>query len=141
MAALVLLRLSRILGVSSYRSIAERLLQAQAPPLALQGVFASTVLTALDDLLHEPAHVTIVGAESHPQTGALREAALRAFRPDKIVSVHSDGDTTIPVPEVVRAMIAHSAQPTAYVCAGMACAAPTTDPAVLAETVATFGLT
>jgi len=140
-AALVLLRLSRILGVSSYRSIAERLLQAQAPPLALQGVFASTMLTALDDLLHEPAHVTIVGAENHPQTAALREAALRAFRPDKIISVHSDGETTIPVPEVVRAMIAHSAQPTAYVCAGMACAAPTTDPAVLAETVATFGLT
>ena len=99
------------------------------------------MLAALDDLLHEPAHVTIVGAEGHPQTEALREAALRAFRPDKIVSVHSDGDATIPVPEAVRGMIAHSAQPTAYVCAGMSCAAPTTDPVALAETVVTFGLT
>ncbi len=140
-AALVLLRLSRLLLAPSYRGIAERLLQGMAPSLAAHGVFASTMLMALDNLLHEPAHVTIVGPPSDPRTAALHAAALRAFRPDKIVAVHADGDATFPVPEPVRVMITSATHPTAYVCAGEACAAPTSDPAVLTETVMTFGLT
>ncbi len=139
-AALVLLRLSRILGVASYRSIAERLLQSFAPSLVPHGLYASTLLLALDDLLHEPAHITIVGPATDPRTAALHGAALRAFRPDKIVSLHADGDRSIPFPEVVRAMVASSTQPSAYVCAGTVCAAPTSDPAVLAEIITTFGL-
>jgi len=139
-AALVLLRVSRILDVPSYRSIAERVLQAFAPTLAAHGLYASTLLIALDDLLHEPAHVTIVGAASDPRTAALHGAALRAYRPDKIVSLHADGETAIPFPEAVRAMITSAAQPAAYVCAGTACAAPTSDPAELTATITTFGL-
>ncbi len=139
-AALVLLRLSRILDVESYRSIADRLLQSFAPSLTPHGLYASTLLLALDDLLHEPAHVTIVGPATDPRTAALHGAALRAFRPGKIVSLHADGDMSIPFPEAVRAMIASSAQPSAYVCAGTACAPPTGDPAVLTETITTFGL-
>lgn len=139
-AAAVLLRLSRIFGVDSYRHLAERVLQEFAPSLAPHGLFASTLLIALDDLLHEPAHVTIIGPPDDPRTRALHEAALRAFRPDKIVSLHADGDRSIPFPEVVRAMIASASTPTAFVCAGTACAPPTSEPTALTATITTFGL-
>jgi uncharacterized protein len=144
-AALVLTRLSRLLEAPAYRSVAERLLRAHAPALAPHGLFASTVLVALDDLLHEPAHVTIVGSGTDSRTAALRGAALRTYRPDKIVSLHSpaDGspdDRAAVLPAVVRAMVRGSAAPTAYVCAGAACAQPTGDPEALAQTIMTFGI-
>ena len=139
-AAEVLLRLSRILGVDSYRSMAERMLSELVPALAPHGLFASTLLIALDDLLHEPAHVTIVGPLTDPRTRALHEAALHAFRPDKIVSLHADGDRSIPFPEAVQAMVASAAEPTAFVCAGTACAPPTSEPTTLTATITTFGL-
>lgn len=144
-AARVLLRLARLLDAAAYRDVAGRLLKTFVPSLAPHGLFASTLLIALDDLLYEPAHVTIVGARTDPQTAVLHGTALRTYRPDKIISVHlaADGDqraAQVPLPEVVRAMARAATQPMAYVCAGSACAEPTGDPAVLAETIATFGL-
>jgi uncharacterized protein YyaL (SSP411 family) len=147
-AALVLLRLSRIFGAESYRSIAERLLRAFAPSLAPHALFASTLMLALEDALHEPAHVTIVGAPSDPRTSALHAAALRTYRPDKIISLHppqdgsgpAGGAEEIPLPDSVRAMVTAADVPMAYVCAGSACARPTGDPEALAQTIATFGL-
>jgi len=90
--------------------------------------------------LHEPAHITIVGSLTDPRTHALHGAALRAFRPDKIVSLHADGDRSIPFPEAVQAMIASATEPTAFVCAGTTCAPPTSEPGALTETITTFGL-
>lgn len=140
-AALVLLRLSRIFDMASYKEIAERLLGGFSPALVPHGLQASMLLIALDDFLHEPAHVTIVGPRTDPRTAALHSAALRAYRPDKIISLHpSDGAAAVPLPEVVRAMVAAPGEPKAYVCAGTACAQPTSDPQILAETISTFGL-
>lgn len=146
-AALVLLRLSRMFNADSYRSIAQRLVQAVAPSLAPHALFASALMTALDDLLHEPAHVTIVGAPDDPRTAALHAAALRTYRPDKIISLHPPHDVLhpvgpeqVPLPDAVRAMLTAADVPKAYVCAGTACARPTSDPEALAQTIATFGL-
>ncbi len=139
-AALVLLRLARIFEEASYRTLAERVVVGFAPSLAPHGLYAATLLAALDDLLHEPAHVTIVGPPGDPATSALHAAALQTFRPDKIVTLHADGSTSFPLPGPVRAMLTRSGRPQAYVCAGNTCAPPTTDPETLAQTLATFGL-
>jgi len=136
--ALVLLRLGRLLGTASYRTVAERLLAAYAPGLAAHGLHASTLFMALEDLLHEPAHVAIVGARGDPRTQALHAAALSAWRPGKLISHHEDGQEDIPVPEVVRAMQNRATAPTAFVCAGTACAPPVTDPRELVVTIASF---
>jgi len=133
-----LLRLGRLLGTASYRTVAERLLAAYAPGLAAHGLHASTLFMALEDLLHEPAHVAIVGARGDPRTQALHAAALSAWRPGKLISHHEDGQEDIPVPEVVRAMQNRATAPTAFVCAGTACAPPVTDPRELAATIASF---
>ncbi len=138
-AALVLLRLSRIFDAVHYREYAQSLLQAFAPSLASHSLYASTLFIAVDDFLHEPAHVTIVGPRNDPRTTALHDVALTTYRPDKLISLYPDGETTIPLPPVVRAMAASTAEPRAYVCAGTACAPPTSDPHTLRETLHTFG--
>jgi len=138
-AALVLLRLGRILGTDAHRQIVERLLGSSVSGLAAHGLHASALFIALDEFLHEPAHVTIIGPPQDPRTAALREATLRAWRPDRVISHHGDGASEVPLPDVVRAMMDRSSAPAAYVCAGTACAPPAHDPAALAETLAGFG--
>jgi uncharacterized protein YyaL (SSP411 family) len=137
-AARVFLRLSRLCHHQPYRAAAQTLLQQWAPALAPHAVFASTLLLAVDDLLTEPAHVTIVGSLTDPRTARLHAAARSTYRPDKMISVHPDGDE-IPLSPVVQAMADAAREPTAYVCAGTACAPPVTDPEMLARTLATFG--
>jgi uncharacterized protein YyaL (SSP411 family) len=139
-ATLVLLRLSRMFNAREYRQRAERVLNRHAPALAAHGPFASTLLIAVDDLLHEPAHITVVGAPADPRTAALHQAALATYRPDKVVSVVTDGTNGEPIPDAVRAMVRSGDEPKAYVCAGAACALPTSDPRQLSETIQTFGL-
>ena len=136
--ALVLLRLSRFLGVASYRGLAERLLAAFAPGLAPHGLHASSLFIAVEDLLHEPSHIVIVGPRDDPRTRALHDAALTAWRPGRMISHHEDGADDVPVPEVVRAMQAHAAVPTAFVCAGTSCAPPVATPEALTQTLASF---
>jgi len=136
--ALVLLRLSRLLGLDGYRSLAERLLAAFVPGLAQHGLYASTLFIALDDLLYEPAHIAIVGPPDDPRTQALREAALRAWRPGRVISHHAPGEEDVPVPEAARVMLGQALVPTAFVCAGTSCAPPAITPQALAETLASF---
>lgn len=138
-AASVLLRLSRMLDAAHYRKAAIGTLERFAPGMAAHGVFASALFLAVDDALTEPAHVTIVGPADDPRTRALHAAAVRTYRPGKIVSVRDSPDGPIPLPEVVRSMVTSAAEPRAYVCAGMTCAPPATDPEVLAETIRSFG--
>ncbi|HXF81628.1 MAG TPA: thioredoxin domain-containing protein [bacterium] len=136
--ARTLLRLSRLLDAPAYRAHAERILSAFAPALAPHGLHASALFIALDDLLHPPAHVAIVGPRDDPRTRALREAALGTWRPDRVISHHEDGDDAVPLPDAVRGMLAHATEPTAFVCAGTVCAPPARAPDELARTLLTF---
>ncbi len=138
-AALVLVQLARIFDIPRYRDSAEQLVGVFAPPFADHALYASTLFVAMDDLLHEPAHVTLVGQRDDPRMVALHHAALTAYRPDKLISLFPDGESTIPLPPPVRAMVAAASEPRAYVCAGTACAPPTSDPQTLRETLLTFG--
>jgi uncharacterized protein YyaL (SSP411 family) len=138
-AALALLRLGQLFGTTAERQIAERLLTSSAPGLAEHGLHASALFLALDEFLHEPAHVTIIGPPEDPRTAALHGVALRAWRPDRLISHHRDGQSGAPLPDAVQAMLARGKDPAAYVCAGTACAPPAHDPAALADTLAGFG--
>lgn len=138
-AALVLLRLSRMFNNHEYRQVAERIVNVFAPSLARHGLFAATLLLATDDLLHEPAHITLVGRSGDPHAAALHHTALATYRPDKVISIVRDGTGDDPIPDVVRAMISQTGEAKAYVCAGTACALPTSDPRQLEKTILTFG--
>jgi len=138
-AALVLAQLARIFDISRYRDVAEQLVGGVALSYADHALYASTLFIAMDDLLHEPAHVTLVGRRDDPRMEALHHAALTTYRPDKLISLYADGDATIPLPPPVRAMLTAASEPRAYVCAGTACAPPTSDPQTLRQTLETFG--
>jgi hypothetical protein len=138
-AASVLLTLARMLDSSIYRDAAVRTLETFAPGLTSHGLLASSLFLAVDDALHEPAHVTIVGPRADARTQALLAAALSTYRPDKIISIHDGAGEAVALPPAVRAMVTAGTEPRAYVCAGMACGPPTEDPEVLAETIRTFG--
>lgn len=147
-AALMLLRLARLLDAPSYRDAAERTLRAFAGGLARYGLYASTFFLAVEDVIREPAHVVIVapgpGADGTDDglAARLHSTALTTFRPGKIVALYPQNGAaaTPPLPESVRAMAAASGGTRAYVCAGTACAPPTTDPDALAELIRTFNL-
>ncbi len=141
-AVLVLNRLARLLDARRYREAAERTLRAFAGGLDRSGLYASTFFLALDDFLHEPAHVVVVNHGHDGLAGRLHETALKTFRPDKVVTLYrGDGHARDPaLPEPVRAMAASSRETRAYVCAGSACAPPTADPEELATFISTFNV-
>ncbi len=138
-AVLVLNRLARLLDARAYREAAERTLRAFAGGLAGHGLYASTFFLALDDFLREPAHVVVVAARrDDPLADRLHAAALQTFRPDKLVALYSADSDAPQLPQSVRAMAGSAGETRAYVCAGSACAPPTSDPQELARLIRTF---
>jgi uncharacterized protein YyaL (SSP411 family) len=76
----------------------------------------------------------IVGDSTAPATRALRDAALRAWRPGKLVQVRSATAPDLLYPP------SGDAKPLAYVCSGELCAPPTSDPAEVTTLVESFAL-
>ncbi|HXW83381.1 MAG TPA: DUF255 domain-containing protein [Candidatus Binataceae bacterium] len=108
---------------------------ADAPSLGALGL-------ALEISAHGDAVIAIAGDPHDPRAEKLRSAALAAYRPGKIVervdarSVEQGG---VPAPIIAMYQAAHQHdKPLAFVCAGSACARPTSDPATLAQTIREF---
>ncbi len=141
-AALVLDRLTYLTNVPLYQQKAEQLLEAFAGRAPEIGRFAASYALAVDLHLHPPAHAVIIGPQSDPRTGALWRAALGAFRPGKIVAVYDPSqvrpaDLPPPVAAAMRNTQA-AGVPQAYICVGIQCSLPTSDPKEAATLVTTF---
>jgi len=141
-AAIVLDELAYLTNIDVYHQRADQLLQAFAGKASEYGRFAAGYALAVDLHLHPPAHAVIIGSRSDPRTRALWEAALRAFRPGKIVAAYDPAvvkpaDLPPPVASALRNTQAVGV-PQAYVCVGTACSLPTTEPTAVAKLVATF---
>ena len=133
-AALALGRLAALTGEARYREFAENtlgLFSAHAPEY---GPLAAYYGLAVYFHLHPPALVTILGHADEAAAEALRQAALHAYRPGRQVVLLAPETRGLPFPP------ADGGAAIAYVCAGQACAPPTTDPETLRRTVETFGL-
>jgi hypothetical protein len=124
-AALVLLRLGVITGDAAYRERAERLLAAFARTAADLGIHGATFLRAADFLLQ--AECRVVVAEAPGAASGLRAAALRTWRPRRVLVHQAEGS------------LGGGPVPAAMVCAGAACALPSRSPEELLHTLATFG--
>lgn len=137
--ALVLDRLSTLTGNGLYRLMAEETLKAFAETAKGLGLFGATYFLALDFHLSHPIQVVIVGAKGDDRTKALHRTALSIFRPGKVVALYDPEEVKgAPLPEVLASMIEAEAPPRAYICCGTACAAPTSDPEQLQETLETL---
>ncbi|HEX7126326.1 MAG TPA: thioredoxin domain-containing protein [Thermodesulfobacteriota bacterium] len=139
--ARVLVRLGHHTSAPGYREKAERTLAAFAGSARSHGLMAATYVLAVDEWLDEPAHVVIVGPRG-AATERLHLAALGATRPGTVVTVVHPGGGAGEIgrlPAAVQGMVATATGPTAFVCAGVQCAPPVTDPAALPQLIERFG--
>jgi hypothetical protein len=124
-----LLRLSRLARVKDYADTARDTLTAFAGDYKRYGHYVAGYARAIDLLIHEPVHVTIVGPRRSEQTRALTDAALGPYVASRVVQ------TLDPVEDarlIERAGIGTAGRPgepaRAYVHQGRESYAETSDP-------------
>lgn len=136
-------RLANLTGDVDWRLTAEGVLLSLAGmhPGGVERSLASYAAAVLYHL-EPPAQVTIVGPAADATVRRLLAVARQTPRPGVIVRRVADaGDTKHLLPEVVRGQlqaVESGGKPLAFLCAGTACARPTTDPAELDRLLLTF---
>ena len=136
--------LAALTSYEAYRAKAEQLLH---PASSRIGSFAGPnngeLGLALEELANGEAVVAVAGRDQDPRTAQLWKMALATYRPGKVVVRIAAGDNATVLPDAMKAMIdvaAHSEAPLAFVCAGTACATPTSGTEALSKTIHDFAV-
>jgi hypothetical protein len=119
-ATMSLLRLAAITEQKHFRAAAEKTLGLFGERLHQLPQAVPFLLSGLDFSLEEPRRAVIAGAGSDATSRELIRAAHLVYQPNKIVMGH-----TGPVEPFARTLTPKDGKPTAYVCTGTACQAPT----------------
>lgn len=134
-AALLLLRLSRLLDEKKYGQKAEAILASMRRQIDLQPRAHLDLISAADFYLRPEGEIAIAGERSRPDTDRLLEVIHGKFLPNKVVALIEPGT---PAAEAVEKRIPLLAgkkmvggKATAYVCEHFACKQPVHDPAAL----------
>ncbi|MDO8136364.1 MAG: thioredoxin domain-containing protein [Candidatus Brocadiales bacterium] len=135
-AARVLDRLFYITYKKEYREASQRTLEAYAGSASESGRFASSYALALEYHLKAPTYAVIIGKKGDAETLRLWKAALGAYRPGKIVTVHDPAEeSSLPYPA------RPDGRPVVYVCIPFgACAPPTQETDKMVELLRTMGI-
>ena len=143
-AALVLDRLAYLTNDGRYEKKALQTLRAFAGSAKGAGRFAATYALAVHYHLNRSAQVVIIGKKPDPQTQALWTAAIKTYRPGKLVAVYDPSELNVEdlPPAVAGAVKVFGVQgaPRAYVCAGSTCAPPTSDLDEVVALTKSYGL-
>ncbi len=134
-AADVWLRLALLTGEPEHDRRARRILAAVGTALERQPSAFGRMLCAADRALRPAVDVVVAGDAADPRSIALRRAAAAPYEPDLVIATAAPGDDLGERP-LFAGKTARDGAPTAYVCRGYACDAPTTDPAIVSEQVA-----
>ena len=126
-AADVMLRLTLLTGEPDYDRRARSILRIAGDALDRQPQLFGRMLCAVDRSLGEPIDV-VVAASPGEGGEELRAAALMLYSPDLVIAGLSPGDETGSWPLFIDKRPLDG-RPTAYICRGYACLAPTHDPA------------
>jgi hypothetical protein len=132
-AALGLLRLANLTGEHSYTREAEGVLKLLAPATARQPDAFGHLLQALDLYLSPPRELAVVtpGPElDRGEMAPMLNVVHSRYRPRLVVAAGPDGTS---VPPLMLGRRAVGGKATAYVCEGLSCRAPVTDPNQLEE--------
>jgi uncharacterized protein YyaL (SSP411 family) len=131
----VLARLWLLTGEAAYRDRAEALVSAFSGELERNFFPLATFLNNVE-LLDAALLLVVVGDPEDPGTRALLHEARRQSRPNLVVMpVASDITAPDGHPAAGKGLV--HGRPAAYVCRRMACSPPATDPAALADLLAT----
>ena len=139
-AADVLLRLALLAGEPDYDRRARSILGAVAPAFPRHPSAFGRMLGAADRALGDPVDAVIAVGDAHDTVSTthaahLRSAALRPYAADLVVATLREGSELATWPLFAGKRPLDGA-PTAYVCRGYTCDAPTGDPSVVERQVA-----
>jgi uncharacterized protein YyaL (SSP411 family) len=87
---------------------------------------------AVDAFLNEPTMIQIVGSKDRAETKGFLAEATRIYEPRKIIRI-LDPDTD--AERIADLGFSTHGSPTAYICVGTTCSAPTTDPKGIASAI------
>jgi uncharacterized protein YyaL (SSP411 family) len=130
----VLLRLALHFDDPALRRPADRTLRAYRPLVARAPSAFASLLVAADFANGPTRELAIVGKLDDPSTRALLSVIRGRYLPNRVIDLATPGDPVDGRP-LLRGKIAVGGKPTAYVCRGYVCQAPTTDPEVLAKSL------
>jgi hypothetical protein len=133
-AADVWLRLALLTGEPEHDRRARRILAAIGPAIDRQPSAFGRMLAAADRALRPAVDVVVAGEPDDPRTVALRRAAAAPYAPDLVIAGLSAA-ALYGKRELFAGKTARDGVPTAYVCRGYACDAPTDDPETVSEQV------
>ncbi len=138
-AALNALRLWAWTGDDAHRRSAEAAVKAFAILLVRAPSAVPTLLEAASFADGTPRAVVIAGDAAAPETRAMLAAVRRPLLPHTVVSrvpaTGADAKTAEAIP-ILEGRAARDGRTTAYVCEGVTCRAPITDPAELGRALA-----
>jgi uncharacterized protein YyaL (SSP411 family) len=127
----VLLHAGMLLGEPSGIDIARATLERLAPTAAKAPLAFGRLLEGLDFHLGRTVELAVIGELADPQTRRLLEVVRERFLPNRLVAVAPPGNgLAIPLLADRRAL---DGKPTAYLCEGFVCQAPTQHPSELAR--------
>jgi hypothetical protein len=133
-AADVWLRLALLTGEPEHDRRARRILGAVGSAVERQPSAFGRMLSTADRALRPAVDVVVAGDPAEPRSVALRRAAAAPYEPDLVIATLALGDDLGERP-LFAGKTARDGKPTAYVCRGYACDAPTADPSVVSEQV------
>jgi uncharacterized protein len=129
-AAMNLIRLSRILGRADFESTARNVITSFREMLDRHPAAMPQMLSAADALLADPLQIVI--ATRDPADDPLLRIAQAAYQPRRILLLAGEQGLAREVPEL-RDMDLIDGRSAAYVCRNFVCELPITDPEALAE--------
>ncbi|WP_326598751.1 thioredoxin domain-containing protein [Streptomyces sp. NBC_01803] len=129
-AAGALLSYAAYTGSGRHRAAAERALGIVTALGTRAPRFIGWGLAVAEAALDGPREVAVVGPRHDPATAELHRTALRATAPGAVIAL-GEPDTPDAAPLLADRPL-RDGRPTAYVCRGFVCSAPTTAPADLA---------
>lgn len=137
-ASLNLLRLGRITANSDWERKAEETMTAFGQQIRQAPGSHTHMLAALDFGIGPSFEVVIAGVPGAEDTRAMTRALAEHFVPNKVVVLRPDDEESpriVDIAEYTRYQNALNGAATAYVCRNYACDAPTTEIAVMLESL------
>jgi uncharacterized protein YyaL (SSP411 family) len=135
-AALNLLRLSRMTGNTDFERKAHRIGQAFAEQVHAMPSAHAMLMAAVDFGLGPDVEIVIAGSRGSADTEALFDVLREGYRPGMVALFRPEGpeaEAMIRLAPDLENLHPIDGKTAAYVCSGFSCKQPVTDPAALAE--------
>ncbi|MCB0172006.1 MAG: thioredoxin domain-containing protein [Anaerolineae bacterium] len=132
MAVRVLLQLAAYTGQATYETPAITALASLQQAMVQYPAAFANWLGALEFILASPKEIAIIGSPDGDDTRALLETVYAAYRPNQVVAVAPENQTT-GHPELVEDRSIQEDRATAYVCQNFTCKQPVVSAAELED--------